>query len=202
MVAGLTSASSGRIEIGGTLIDAPQDKFAFVFQTPTLLPWRTVLDNVLFPLEIKRKNNRKARSRAFELLDLVGLRDFVEARPHQLSGGMKQRVSLCRALVQEPSLILMDEPFGALDELTRMGMHDLLLEIRAVSGATVLFVTHSISEAVYLSDQVLIFSKRPGRIVDAINIDFPYPRDAKLRYTPAFSEFERRASAGLGVIHD
>lgn len=202
MAGGLTPPTSGRIEIGGELILEPQDRFAFVFQTPTLLPWRTVIDNVLFPMEIKGRNTKIARSRAIELLNLVGLDEFAHSRPHQLSGGMKQRVALCRALVQEPSMILMDEPFGALDELTRMEMHDLLLKIREVSGATVLFVTHSIAEAIYLSDQVLIFSKRPGQIVDCINVEFPYPRNAKLRYTPEFSALERRASTGLGVIHD
>jgi NitT/TauT family transport system ATP-binding protein len=202
MAGGLTPPTSGRIEIGGETILEPQDKFAFVFQSPTLLPWRTVLDNVLFPLEIKGTATRETRNRADELLTLVGLSDFGGVRPHQLSGGMKQRVALCRALVQEPSLILMDEPFGALDELTRMEMHDLLLRIRAVSRATVLFVTHSIPEAIYLSDQVLIFSKRPGRIVDEITVRMPYPRNAKMRYTPEFSALERRASAALGVIHD
>src|SRR4029079_2135536 len=115
------------------------------------------------------------------------------SRPHQLSGGMKQRVALCRALVPQPSLLLMDEPFGALDELTRMEMQDLLLDIRRITGATVVFVTHSISEAVYLADEVLVFSRRPGRIVDRIRTDLAYPRKPELRYSEVFTAIARRA---------
>ena len=183
-------------------VAGPQDGFGFVFQTPNLLPWRTVLNNVLFPMEIAGRNDAAARKRALELLELVGLSGFAASRPHQLSGGMKQRVALCRALVPQPSLLLMDEPFGALDELTRMEMQDLLLDIRRVSGTTVVFVTHSISEAIYLADEVLVFSKRPGRIVDRIRTDLAYPRRPELRYTPAFNVLEHRAGAGLGVIRE
>ncbi len=200
MVAGLTRPSSGNITIRGAEVVGPQDDFGFVFQTPNLLPWRTVMGNVLFPMEIKGRSDRAARERAMELLELVGLGSFAKSRPHELSGGMKQRVALCRALIHKPSLILMDEPFGALDELTRMGMHDLLLDIRRVSNATVLFVTHSISEAVYLADDVLVFSARPGRVVDTIPIDIPYPRTQEVRFSGAFTEHERRASEGLGVF--
>jgi NitT/TauT family transport system ATP-binding protein len=201
MVAGLTKATSGRIEIRGREVTEPQDDFGFVFQTPNLLPWRTVLSNVLFPMEIKHRSDRAAKARALELLSLVGLDGFAKSRPHELSGGMKQRVALCRALIHAPSLLLMDEPFGALDELTRMGMHDLLLDIRRVTGTTVMFVTHSISEAVYLADDILVFSKRPGRVIDQIRIDTPYPRTQGVRYSPEFNDHQRRASAGLGVLH-
>src|SRR5262245_45514582 len=201
IVGGLTSATSGSVHVGGNVVERPEDSFGFVFQTPTLLPWRTVLDNVLFPMEIKGKRDARCKARALELLDLVGLGGFAGNRPAQLSGGMKQRVALCRALIQEPSLLLMDEPFGALDELTRMEMNDLLLQIRSVSKATVLFVTHSIEEAVYLSDRILVFSKRPGRILDRIEVTLPYPRKAAMRYTAEFSALECRAGAGLGVIH-
>ena len=137
-----------------------------------------MLANVLFPMEIAGRNDAAAKKRALELLDLVGLAAFAKSRPHQLSGGMKQRVALCRALVPGPSLLLMDEPFGALDELTRMEMQDLLLDIRRVSGTTVVFVTHSISEAIYLADEVLVFSRRPGRVVDRIRTELAYPRNA------------------------
>jgi NitT/TauT family transport system ATP-binding protein len=198
---GLTPASTGRIEIDGTAVAGPRADFAFVFQSPTLLPWRSVLGNVLFPMEVRGRNDAHARARALELLDVVGLTGFAKSRPHQLSGGMKQRVALCRALIQSPSLLLMDEPFGALDELTRMEMQDLLLGIRAMAGATVLFVTHSISEAVYLADEILVFSARPGRVIDRIRTELPYPRTTELRYTAAFTALERRASAGLGVLH-
>jgi NitT/TauT family transport system ATP-binding protein len=201
IVAGLTRASAGRIEVDGSEVDGPRADFAFVFQAPTLLPWRSVLGNVLFPMEIRGRNDRAARTRALELLELVGLAGFARSRPHHLSGGMKQRVALCRALIQSPSLLLMDEPFGALDELTRMDMQDLLLNIRKVTGATVLFVTHSIPEAVYLADEILVFSARPGRVIDRIRTDLPYPRTAELRYMGAFTALERRASAGLGVLH-
>ena len=142
----------------------PLGDYGFVFQTPSLMPWRSVLGNVLFPMEILGRNDKAARARA---LELVGLSGFLHARPHQLSGGMQQRVALCRALIHEPKLLLMDEPFGALDELTRLEMNDLLLRIRR-TGASVLFVTHSISEAVYLSDKVIVFSRRPARVITEI----------------------------------
>src|SRR5215210_8484905 len=201
IIAGLTQASAGCVEIRGRVVDRPQEDFGFVFQSPNLLPWRTVLANVLFPMEIAGRNDRRARTRALELLDLVGLAGFAKNRPHQLSGGMKQRVALCRALVPQPSLLLMDEPFGALDELTRMEMQDLLLNIRRVSGATIVFVTHSIAEAIYLADEVLVFSRRPGRVIDRIRTGFPYPRTPELRYTAAFTQLEHRAGAGLGIVH-
>jgi NitT/TauT family transport system ATP-binding protein len=201
IVAGMTRASQGRVEIRGREVLGPQEDFGFVFQTPNLLPWRTVLSNVLFPMEIAGRNDAAAGKRAMELLDLVGLSGFAKSRPQQLSGGMKQRVALCRALVPQPSLLLMDEPFGALDELTRMEMQDLLLDIRRVSGTTVVFVTHSIAEAVYLADEVLVFSARPGRVIDRIRTDLAYPRRPELRYTPEFTALARRAGAGLGVIH-
>ncbi len=202
IIAGMTRASHGRVEIRGREVVGPQDDFGFVFQSPNLLPWRTVLANVLFPMEIAGRNDAAANRRALELLELVGLAAFAKSRPHQLSGGMKQRVALCRALVPGPSLLLMDEPFGALDELTRMEMQDLLLDIRRVSGTTVVFVTHSISEAIYLADEVLVFSKRPGRVIDRIRIGFAYPRSAALRYTPEFTALEHRAGAGLGVVRE
>jgi NitT/TauT family transport system ATP-binding protein len=201
IVAGLSSASSGTVRVRGHDVTGPQRDFGFVFQSPNLMPWRTVLDNVLFPMEILHKRTGAARRRAEELLDLVGLGGFGRARPHQLSGGMQQRVALCRALIHEPALLLMDEPFGALDELTRMDMHDLLLNIRRVTQATVMFVTHSISEAIYLSDQVLVFSKRPARIVDHIHIGLAYPRRAAMRYDDAFTRLEERASTALGILN-
>jgi NitT/TauT family transport system ATP-binding protein len=202
IIAGMTRASHGRVEIRGREVLGPQGDFGFVFQAPNLLPWRPVLANVLFPMEIAGRNDAAAKKRALELLDLVGLLAFAKSRPHQLSGGMKQRVALCRALVPGPSLLLMDEPFGALDELTRMEMQDLLLDIRRVSGTTVVFVTHSISEAIYLADEVLVFSRRPGRVVDRIRTGLAYPRNAALRYTPQFTALEHRAGAGLGVIRE
>jgi NitT/TauT family transport system ATP-binding protein len=202
IIAGLIAKTSGSVRIRGEEVDAPHPDFGFVFQTPNLMPWRNVLDNVLFPMEILRRRDAQAKSRARALLEMTGLAEFAEARPHQLSGGMQQRVALCRALVHEPALLLMDEPFGALDELTRMEMNDLLLDIRARTQATVVFVTHSIAEAVYLSDQVLVFSRRPARIVEHIRVSLPYPRTAAVRYSGAFTALEHRASRALGVVRE
>jgi len=200
VVAGLVKPSEGSVFVQGRPITEPQRDFGFVFQTANLMPWRNVMDNVLFPMEILKQCDAAARRRAQELLDVVGLSAFAQSRPHQLSGGMQQRVALCRALIHQPKLLLMDEPFGALDDFTRMEMHDLLLNVRVMTKAAVMFVTHSVSEAVYLSDQVLVFSKRPARIAERINVDLPYPRQQAMRFTPAFTEYERRASAALGVV--
>jgi NitT/TauT family transport system ATP-binding protein len=200
IVGGLIAKSAGSVTIAGREITRPMGDYGFVFQAPSLMPWRNVVDNVLFPMEILRKNDAAARSHALELLDLVGLSGFLSARPHQLSGGMQQRVALCRALVHRPQLLLMDEPFGALDELTRLEMNDLLLRIRRETKASVLFVTHSISEAVYLSDKVVVFSKRPARVAKEIPIALAYPRSQKVRFTSAFTAAERIASEALGVV--
>ena len=200
IIAGLIPKTSGSVRIRGEEVTEPHTEFGFVFQQPNLMPWRTVLDNVLFPMDVLRRRDAKAVARAQELLDMVGLGAFGKSRPHQLSGGMQQRVALCRALVHQPALLLMDEPFGALDELTRMEMNDLLLDIRAKTKATVVFVTHSIAEAVYLSDQVLVFSRRPARIARDIRVDLGYPRSAETRYTRRFTELEHEASAALGVL--
>ena len=200
IVAGLSQATSGLIEIRGAQVTEPHSDFAFVFQQPNLMPWRTVLGNVLFPMEIAGKKNRKTTERARQLLSQTGLSGFERYYPAQLSGGMQQRVALCRALAGEPQLLLMDEPFGALDELTRMEMHDLLLAIRARTPTTVMFVTHSIGEAIYLSDQVIVFSKRPARIADRIDVDIAYPRTPETRYSSAFTAYEHRAGRALGVV--
>jgi NitT/TauT family transport system ATP-binding protein len=199
IVAGLIAATSGTIQINGRNVTEPHPDFGVVFQQANLMPWRTVLDNVLFPMEILRRSDAAATMRAHELLLLVGLEGFEKSYPSQLSGGMQQRVALCRALIHKPKLLLMDEPFGALDELTRMEMQDLLLDIRAKTGATTLFVTHSISEAVYISDAVVVFSKRPAVVADLIAVDLPYPRSAEIRYSPDFTQLEHRAGRALGI---
>jgi NitT/TauT family transport system ATP-binding protein len=199
IVAGLNRATSGLVEVRGQKVTGPHQDFGFVFQQPNLMPWRRVLANVLFPMEISGRNDVKAARQARELLALTGLSEFENFYPAQLSGGMQQRVAICRALVHQPTLLLMDEPFGALDELTRMEMHDLLLKIRATTGTTVMFVTHSISEAVYLSDVVVVFSKRPARIADYIEVDIAYPRSPETRYSNSFTAFQHRAGRALGV---
>jgi NitT/TauT family transport system ATP-binding protein len=199
IAAGLTATTSGLVQINGIDVKEPQPDFGVVFQQPNLMPWRRVLNNVLFPIEIRREAGKEALERAIELLALVGLSGFERAYPAELSGGMQQRVALCRALVHRPKLLLMDEPFGALDELTRMEMQDLLLNIRAKTDATVILVTHSISEAIYLSDTVAVFSKRPATLADYIKVDLPYPRKPEVRYTLGFTELEHRAGRALGI---
>jgi NitT/TauT family transport system ATP-binding protein len=199
IVGGLIRATSGVVQINGIDVIEPQPDFGVAFQQSNLMPWRTVLKNVLFPMEIRHENNRAALDRAMELLALVDLQGFEKSYPSQLSGGMQQRVALCRALIHRPKLLLMDEPFGALDELTRMEMQDLLLDIRAKTNATVLFVTHSISEAIYLSDAVVVFSKRPAVVADYIEVDLPYPRTPEIRYSAQFTQLEHRAGRALGV---
>jgi NitT/TauT family transport system ATP-binding protein len=201
IVGGLIRATSGQVRINSVDVERPHDDFGMAFQQPNLMPWRNVLKNVLFPIEIRGGSApANARKRAKELLELVGIAEFANAYPAQLSGGMQQRAALCRALVHEPKLLLMDEPFGALDELTRMEMQDLLLQIRARTQATTMLVTHSISEAIYLSDVVIVFSKRPAVIADTIEVQLPYPRTAAMRYSTAFTELEHRAGRALGII--
>jgi NitT/TauT family transport system ATP-binding protein len=199
IVGGLISASRGTVQINGRDVTEPHPDFGVVFQQANLMPWRTVLNNVLFPMEILGRRDAQAVSRAEELLSLVGLAGFESSYPAQLSGGMQQRVALCRALIHRPKLLLMDEPFGALDELTRMEMQDLLLDIRAKTGATVMFVTHSIGEAIYISDVVVVFSKRPAVIADFIPVALSYPRSAEVRYSAEFTALEHRAGRALGI---
>ncbi len=200
IIAGLIPRTAGNVVVAGHEVRGPYRDYGFVFQQPGLMPWRNVRDNVLFPMEVLGRHDARARARAAELLDLTGLSGFEKARPHQLSGGMQQRVSLCRALIHQPRLLLMDEPFGALDELTRLEMNDLLLAIRRETGASVLFVTHSISEAVYLADKVLVFSRRPARVALQLDPGFGTERSQALRFTPAFSRVERQASEALGIL--
>jgi NitT/TauT family transport system ATP-binding protein len=199
IVAGLIRATSGVVRINGRDVTEPYPDFGIAFQQANLMPWRSVLENVLFPMEILRRRDRAALARAHELLSLTGLEGFEHAYPRELSGGMQQRVALCRALIHAPKLLLMDEPFGALDELTRMEMQDLLLNIRASTRATVLFVTHSISEAVYISDIVAVFSSRPAILADFIEVPLRYPRASEMRYAREFTELERRAGRALGI---
>ncbi len=199
MMGGLIERTEGSIEIAGSIVTGPYPDVGMVFQAPTLMPWRTVLDNVLFPMEVLRAKNKASKERAEELLNMVGLHGFESSRPNQLSGGMQQRVALCRALIHNPAILLMDEPFGALDELTRLEMNDLLLDVRQATKTTVVFVTHSISEAIYLSDTVYVFSKRPATIALELPIDIDYPRSSEIRYGEHFNELEHQAGAALGI---
>ncbi|MEU3271112.1 ABC transporter ATP-binding protein [Saccharomonospora sp. NPDC006951] len=164
-----------------------------VFQQPLLLPWHTVLDNVLVPSTLQSRSRRKTdRGRALELISMLGLTDFTESYPYQLSGGMQQRVGIARALLHDPRILLMDEPFGALDAMTRDQLTMDLLTIWERDRKTVLFITHSISEAVLLSDRVVVMTPRPGRIADVVGIDLPRPRTLATINTPEFGEYARR----------
>ena len=186
IVLGVLPPTQGSITIGGTSLDALPGKVGMVFQSPALPPWRTVLGNVLLPIEALGLRKEDYRERARTLLALVGLDEFEDKYPSALSGGMQQRVAICRALIHEPDLLLMDEPFGALDAMTREIMQQELLRIWQRTAKTILFVTHSIDEAVLLSNRVLVMSPRPGRIQRTLEIDLPRPRDAALRATDAF----------------
>ncbi|MDO8942080.1 MAG: ABC transporter ATP-binding protein, partial [Desulfobacterales bacterium] len=177
MVGGIVPASAGEVRFKGRHVSGGQEGMGVVFQSPVLLPWLTVLDNVLLPARVLRIDPDKARERARALLASVGLAGFERKYPAELSGGMQQRVGIIRSLVHEPGLLLMDEPFGALDALTRENMSLELQRIWLENRKTVLFITHSIFEAVFLSDRVLVMSERPGRIVREFTIDFPRPRN-------------------------
>jgi NitT/TauT family transport system ATP-binding protein len=188
MAAGLIPPTSGRIHVHGTPVLGPREDVGIVFQAPVLLNWRNVLDNVLFPIEILRRDRRRYREVALELIRLVGLDGFEDRHPRELSGGMQQRVAICRALIHDPTLLLMDEPFGALDALTRVEMSLELLRIWEERRKTILFVTHSIAEAVLLADRVIVMSSRPGRIARVITVGLPRPRTMVMESTPEFRE--------------
>ncbi|WDZ85315.1 ABC transporter ATP-binding protein [Micromonospora cathayae] len=176
LIAGLLPTTGGQIEVDGTPVTRPRQNIAMLFQRPALLPWRTVLDNVLLPVEIFGWSRARHRERARDLLDMAGLAGFEKRLPHELSGGMQQRVSLCRSLIAEPRVLLMDEPFSALDALTREELSGELQRVHMENAATVVFVTHSIDEAVLLADRVVVLSPRPGRIRSIVDVDIPRPR--------------------------
>ena len=189
LVAGLDAPSGGAIDLG--LPDAPAG-LAYVFQDPHLLPWRSVLRNVALPLELRGVDRARREADAREVLAGVGLGDWADHYPAQLSGGMKMRVSLARALVTKPRLLLLDEPFAALDELTRLRLDEQLRELWQARRPTVLFVTHSISEAVYLAERAVVFSPRPATVAEDLPIDLPAERPRALRHDAAFSQLTRR----------
>jgi NitT/TauT family transport system ATP-binding protein len=199
IILGVVPLTGGGIWINDHRVEGPQVDVGMVFQTPALPPWRTVLDNVLLPVDVLRLRRQEYGKRAQELLALAGLSGFERKYPRELSGGMQQRVAICRALIHNPSLLLMDEPFGALDALTREQMQSELLRIWGETGKTVLFVTHSIDEAVLLSDRVVLMSARPGRVERELDITLPRPRNAGVRASPAFQEYAMVLRRGLGL---
>jgi NitT/TauT family transport system ATP-binding protein len=198
ILAGLIS-SDGEALINGTPVEGPRQDIGMVFQSPVLFPWRSVLGNVLLPVDVQRLGREKMTQRALGLISLVGLSGFEHRYPWELSGGMQQRVALVRALVHDPALLLMDEPFGALDALTREAMNVELQRIWLERRKTVLFVTHSTSEAVFLADRVLVMTARPGRIGDMLTIDFPRPRSLDVMTTEPFGAHVRRIRSALNA---
>lgn len=190
LAAGLERPTSGSIAV-------QTDSVGFIFQEATLLPWRRVLRNVELAAELRGIDRGTRRARATRALAAVGLADFADKLPGQLSGGMRMRVSLARALALEPSLLLLDEPFGALDEITRLSMQEELLRLYRDNVFTALFITHSVSEAVFLARRVVVMSARPGRVHEVIDIDLPYPRDRDLRFDSAFTRLVARVSSSL-----
>ena len=191
IAAGLLRPSNGAVSIDGAVVTRPRTDIGIVFQSPVLLEWRTALGNVMLQAEAKKLERTAAKRRARELLGAVGLGGFEDKYPHELSGGMRQRVSLCRALIHDPNQLLMDEPFGALDALTR---DQLVLDLQQIWNKrrmTVLFVTHSVPEAVFLSDRIMVMTPRPGRLDRMIDIELPRPRTLAMRETPEFAAYIR-----------
>lgn len=194
LIAGLIEPSAGLITMS---LGAQQREIGFVFQEPTLMPWASAFTNVWLPLRLKGLSKRAATDRVMAALDGVGLADFAGAYPRELSGGMRMRVSIARALVTEPSLLLLDEPFAALDEITRFKLNNDLLELWQRHGFTVVFVTHSVFESVYLANRVVVMAARPGRILKSIAIDEPYPRNDSFRTAEVYAGYCRETSEAL-----
>lgn len=191
IIAGLIQNTGGTVAVAGMTPTQAREsgEMGMVFQSAVLYDWRTVIKNVMLPMEIKGVYREEQRQRAEEMLELVGLSKFKNSYPYELSGGMQQRVSIARALATSPNILLMDEPFSALDEFTREKLHDDLLEICHKKHMTIVFVTHNISESVYLSDRVVVMSPHPGRVSAVVDIDLPYPRTPELRETPEYYEY-------------
>lgn len=200
--AGLGSFSGGSVDWPQSSYDVsgrPEREVGFVFQEPTLMPWSTVFDNVYLPYLLKNRTKEDVQDQVREALDLVGLSGFANAYPRELSGGMKMRVSVARALVTRPKLLLMDEPFAALDEITRTRLSNDLLEIWSRAKCTIIFVTHSVFESVYLSQRIVVMAARPGRIVGELDVDAPYPRTTEFRLSPEYANYCRQVSNLLDV---
>ncbi|MEG1055900.1 MAG: ABC transporter ATP-binding protein, partial [Janthinobacterium sp.] len=190
-LAGHLNAHAGSLKVDGGEVSGPSPQRGMVFQHHTLFPWRTVRDNVAFGLKMRGIGKAERHRAADDILKLVGLEGFAERWPDQLSGGMQQRVEIARVLVNRPRLLLMDEPFGALDALTRLNMQELLLDIWTRIRTTVVFVTHDIDEALFLADRLLVMSARPGRIIEDLRLDFTRPRTSELVTSPEFSRLKR-----------
>jgi NitT/TauT family transport system ATP-binding protein len=200
LLAGLESPTRGQITRAGQVVRGPARDIGFVFQRPVLLPWRTVLDNVLLPAELAGQGGPAVRERALQLLTMLGLQAFTGHRPPHLSGGMQQRVALARTLLLQPAILLMDEPFGALDAITREQLNLELLRMWQEGGQTVVFVTHDITEAVFLADRVLLMSRRPGTIAHTFTVSLPRARTLETRFSPQFTDLCRTIHQAMSVI--
>jgi ABC-type taurine transport system ATPase subunit len=203
ILAGLMSQYQGRVAIRGTPLKGPSRSVGVAFQDSNLLPWRSILDNVLLPAQVLRLDMKASRTRARELLELVGLRGFESKLPHELSGGMRQRVGIARALATDPDILLMDEPFGALDSLTREQMQELLVSVWAKTAKKVFFITHSIEEALFLGTQVLLMSPRPGRVIAHFDLDFVrrFAATGDARSIKASPEFAELREEIRSILH-
>lgn len=202
-VGGLERPTAGTITLHGRAVTAPPEDMGIVFQRDVLLDWLTVVRNVLLPARIRRLPLERYRTHAEQLLELMGLAGFANRFPWELSGGMRQRVAICRALLLDPSLLLMDEPFGALDAMTRDELNLELQRVWLANAKTVIFVTHSIAEAVFLSDRIVVMSRSPGRVIDRVTVELPRPRDLAVRETPEFARYVahiRRIFEGFGLL--
>jgi NitT/TauT family transport system ATP-binding protein len=198
MIAGLGDVSAGHIDWPGSTVKGSHgSELGFVFQEPTLMPWATALANVMIPLKLKGAARSEGEGRAADMLASVGLKGFENAYPRELSGGMRMRVSIARALVTHPRILLMDEPFAALDEITRHKLNDDLLRLWAAQRFTAIFVTHSVFESVYLSQRIVVMAARPGRVMADLAVDAPYPRDELFRTSPEYGRLCRMASETL-----
>ncbi|MEK9812559.1 MAG: ABC transporter ATP-binding protein [Bordetella sp.] len=208
LISGLHPTSQGSLSVAGEPVTKPLKSVGMAFQNSNLLPWRTCIDNVLLPLEIVPPHRQKIRGqrskykqKAEELLNSVGLTGFTEKFPWQLSGGMQQRASICRALIHEPEILMLDEPFGALDAFTREELWCALRDIHAARGVTVMLVTHDLREAVFLADTVYVMSNRPGRIVKRCSVALPRPRDLEVTYTQEFQDVVHELRSMIGGQH-